>query len=384
MPPELSNLAGRAAEVEPLMLLAAVIAIVFGLAVIIVNVKLVLDIAPYAYPNAKIRSMQSMLLGKRKLEELAELDLLNISGALEETEYTETYRALSKNDDILSIESTLNRNLRETYVKIAGFVPGDAKTFFERYLKRFEIEAIKTLLIGVYAGLPPEEIEKMLVEPYAENLKETTLSSNVPEVVSKLEGSDYGVTLSRTLPDFESSGSLLSLQHALDVKLYLDLIEVLITRPSLDSSVIKKLLGAEIDITNIKMVLRCARYGGDVSSYLIPYGHEISTARLAEMGSSADVERIVNDLEGTPYHRPLYEALEKYMEDKGRSLQVFEMALDRYYLSLGQSIATKQPFGLGPILGYVVTKSFEIRNLTTIFVLKMEGFSPEEIKKEMV
>ncbi|MEE8401470.1 MAG: ATP synthase A1 subunit C [Candidatus Hydrothermarchaeaceae archaeon] len=384
MPPELSNLAGRAAEVEPLMLLAAVIAIVFGLAVIIVNVKLVLDIAPYAYPNAKIRSMQSMLLGKRKLEEFAELDLLNISGALEETEYTETYRALSKNDDILSIESTLNRNLRETYVKIAGFVPGDAKTFFERYLKRFEIEAIKTLLIGVYAGLPPEEIEKMLVEPYAENLKETTLSSNVPEVVSKLEGSDYGVTLSRTLPDFESSGSLLSLQHALDVKLYLDLIEVLITRPSLDSSVIKKLLGAEIDITNIKMVLRCARYGGDVSSYLIPYGHEISTARLAEMGSSADVERIVNDLEGTPYHRPLYEALEKYMEDKGRSLQVFEMALDRYYLSLGQSIATKQPFGLGPILGYVVTKSFEIRNLTTIFVLKMEGFSPEEIKKEMV
>jgi V/A-type H+-transporting ATPase subunit C len=152
----------------------------------------------------------------------------------------------------------------------------------------------------------------------------------------------------------------------------------------LDSDVIKRLLGAEIDITNIKLVLRGARYGADVSGYLIPYGHEISAARLAEIGSSADVERIVNDLEGTPYHRSLYGALEKYMEDKDRSLQVFEMALDAYYLSLGQSIATKQPFGLGPILGYIVSKAFEIRNLTTLFILKIEGFSPEEIKKEMV
>lgn len=384
MPPALNDLVGGIAEVGPLTIIAVVVAVVFGLAVIIVNVKLVLDIAPYAYPNAKIRSMQSTLLGKKKLDELAELDLLHISGLLEGTEYYETYRAISEKADILHIESTLNKNLIETYVKIAGFVPGDAKIFFERYLKRFEIGAIKAVLIGVYAGLPPEEIEELLVGPYAEKLKETTLSANVPEVVSKLERSDYGMTLSQALPDFESSGSLLPLQHALDVKLYHDLIEALITRPSLDSAVIKKLMGAEIDITNIKLVLRGARYGCDVSDYLIPYGHEISATRLAELASSADVERIVNDLEGTPYHNSLYGAMEQYLEDKNKSLRVFEKILDTYYVSLGHSIATKQPFGLGPILGYVVSKTNEIQNLRTVIILKIEGFSPEEIKEEMV
>lgn len=384
MPPELTNLLGEAAEADPLVLLPVVIGILFGLVVVVVNVKLILDIAPYAYPNAKIRAMQSMLLGKKKLEELADLDLLNISGTLEETEYTETYRAISEEVDISTIEATLNQNLMETNIKIAGFLPGDAKIFFERYLKRFEIEAIKTVLSGVYAGLPPEEIEKMLVGPYAEELKEIAMSSNVPELVSKLEGSDYGVTLSQVLPDFESSGSLLPLENALDVKFYQELTEVLITRPSPDSDVIKKLLGAEIDTTNIMMVLRCARYGCDISDYLIPYGYEISATRLAEIGSSGDVERIVSDLEGTSYHQPLYQALENYMEDRDKSLHVFEKALDTYYLSLGQSIATKQPFGLGPILGYIVSKAIEIRNLTTIFTLKIEGFSPEEIKEEMV
>lgn len=384
MLPEPTNLLGEAGNVDPLVILAGVVAVVFCLAVVIVNVKLVLDIAPYAYPNAKIRAMQSMLLGKKKLEELAELDLLNISGNLEETEYTETYRAISEEVDISTIEATLNRNVMETHIKIAGFLPGDAKIFFERYLKRFEIEAIKAVLSGVYAGLPPEEIENMLVGPYAEELKEIAMSSNVPEVVSKLEGSDYGMILSQALPDFESSGSLLPLKNALDIKFYQELMEVLITRPSPDSAVIKKLLGAEIDTTNIMMVLRCARHGCDISDYLIPHGHEISAARLAEIGSSGDVERIVDDLVGTPYHRPLNEAMEKYSEDKDKSLHVFEKALDTYYLSLGQSIATRQPFGLGPILGYIVSKASEIRNLTTIFTLKIEGFSPEEIKKEMV
>lgn len=384
MPPELTNLLDEAAGANPLILLAVVIGVVFGIVVIVVNVKLVLDIAPYAYPNAKVRSMQGMLLGKKRLEELAELELLNMSGTLEETEYTKTYRAISEEADISTIEATLNQNHMETYIKIAGFLPGDAKKFFERYLKRFEIGAIKTVLSGVYAGLPLEEIEKMLVGPYAEGLKEVAMSSNVPEVVSKLEGSDYGMTLSMALPDFESSGLLLPLEHALDIRFYQELMEVLLTRPSPDSEVIKKLLGAEIDTTNIMMVLRCARDGCDISDYLIPHGYEISAARLAEIGSSGDVERIVSDLEGTSYYQPLYDAMEEYMADKDKSLSPFEKALNAYYLSVGQSIATRQPFGLGPILGYIVSKAIEIRNLTIILTLKIEGFSPEEIKKEMV
>lgn len=384
MLPDLTNLIGEAVGVNPLILLAAVVGILFGLVVIIVNVKLILDIAPYAYPNAKVRSMQSMLIGRKRLEELVELELLNIPGALEKTEYIETSKAISEEADIPTIEATLNQNLMETYTKIAGFLPGDAKKFFERYLKRFEVEAIKIVLTGVYAGLSQEDIENALAEPYRKELTDVAASSNISEAVSKLESSEFGRVLSESLPDFEAQGTLLPLEDALDKKFYQELMEVLLTRPSPDSDVIKKLLGAEIDITNIKIVLRGARYGADVSDYLLPYGYEISTPRLIEIGSSRDVERIVSDLEGTPYYQPLYNALEEYMADKDKSLSPFEKTLNTYYLSLGQTIATRQPFGLGPILGYIVSKGVEVRNLIAILTLKIEGLSPEEINRVVI
>jgi vacuolar-type H+-ATPase subunit C/Vma6 len=135
---------------------------------------------------------------------------------------------------------------------------------------------------------------------------------------------------------------------------------------------------------NIKMVLRGAKDGADVSDYLIPYGYETSAARLAETGSSGDVEAVVSGLEGTSYYQPLYDAMDEYMRDTGKSLMGFEKALDNYYLSLGQAIATRQAFGLGPILGYIVSKVFEVRNLITILHLKLEGFPPEEIRKVVV
>jgi V/A-type H+-transporting ATPase subunit C len=240
MIPEITSLVSGASGANPLALLAAVIGILFGLMVIIVNLKLVLDIAPYAYPNAKVRSMQSMLIGKKKLEELAELELLNIPGALEETEYVETSKAITEEVGIAAIEATVNQNLMETYIKIAGLLPGDAKIFFEKYLRHFEIEAIKTVLRGVYAGLAPEEIERGLPERHKEMLKDVVTSSNIPEAISKLEGSEFGSVLSQSLSDFVAKGSLLPLENALDMKFYKDLMEVLLTHPSPDSDVIKK------------------------------------------------------------------------------------------------------------------------------------------------
>ncbi|NOZ77433.1 MAG: hypothetical protein GXO65_07230 [Euryarchaeota archaeon] len=114
---------GEAGQANPLYILAAVVGILFGLVVIIVNLKLVLDMAPWAYPNAKVRSMQSMLLGKKRLEELAELELMNIPSALSEFGYTETSTAVAEEAGITDIEATLNRHLVETYAKVAGFLP---------------------------------------------------------------------------------------------------------------------------------------------------------------------------------------------------------------------------------------------------------------------
>jgi len=112
-------------DLSPLLIVALVLALIMAIAVIIINLRVVLDIAPYAYTNAKIRSMYGMLLGKKRLEELADLELINIAGALEETEYGDIMaRGMSDEIDPLKIESSIRESLYKSYEKIAGFLPG--------------------------------------------------------------------------------------------------------------------------------------------------------------------------------------------------------------------------------------------------------------------
>jgi V/A-type H+-transporting ATPase subunit C len=121
--------------------------------------------------------------------------------------------------------------------------------------------------------------------------------------------------------------------------------------------------------------------GEDIYRYLIPYGYELSEDRLRELCTLEDVDRIINELDGTAYFKTLFKALAEY--ERGKGLRVFEKALDWYYIRLGRSIATRQPFGLGPILGYIVAKEFEVKSLTTVLRLKIEGFKSEEIKRTL-
>jgi V/A-type H+-transporting ATPase subunit C len=380
------NLPEMGGTSEPLLSIALALGVIFAMVIVIVNVKLVLDIAPYAYPNAKIRSKQALLLGGKKLEELAELDtLMNIAGALENTPYTEAVpKDIGEKPDAQGIEASLNQHLLQSYFEVVEFIPGDAKKFFSIYMKKFEVAAIKTILRGVYSKIPKKEILKNLPPMYAERFSEVADSNSVSEVISKLEKTEYAPVLSQTLQDFEKTNTLLPLEIALDKYVYGCVRSALTSKPGPDADTVKKLLGAEIDVYNLKLIFRAviADKKADISGYIIPYGYELSEFKLKELAGIEDIERIVGELEGTSFHHPLFMALSEYREN--RSVRIFEKVLDEYYISLGKQIATRQPFGLGPILGYLVFKGAEVQNLITLLKLKMEGFSPEEIKKNML
>ncbi len=369
-----------------MIIVALVIGLIIAIAIIIINLKIVLDIAPYAYTNAKIRSMYGMLLGKKKLEELADLELINIAGALEETEYGEIIsRGVSEELDTLEIESSIREHLYRTYEKISQFLPGGSKKFFRVYMKKFEVADIKTVLIGIYSKTPPEKIKNHLVSYYKKELQDVADSSSIHEAISKLEKTEYGQILQDNLPGFEKTSSLLPLETALDKYIYKQMFAVITTVREPDMEIIKKLIGAEVDITNIKIVLRTVVENVDssnVEEYFIPFGYEIPEFRLKEFIEMDDVERIVNELIDTSYYEPLYSALEEFRENK--HIRTFEKALNRAYTNLGKSIATKQPFGIGPVIGYVTTRALEIQNIITIIKLKSENYNPSEIKKFIV
>ena len=371
--------------ISPLLIVAMVIGLIMAIAVIIINLRVVLDIAPYAYTNAKIRSMHGMLLGKKRLEELADLEPINIAGALEETEYGDIIaRGFSDDIDPLKIEFSIRENLYKSYEKISGFLPGGSKKFFSIYMKKFEVADIKTVLVGIYSKTPPQEIKKHLVSYYQEELQDVVSSSTIPEAVSKLEKTEYGPILQEHLPIYGKTSSLLPLEIALDRYVYRQIQAVITTIRESDMEIIRKMIGAEVDIQNLKIILRAMveKKKWDVSEYVIPYGYELPDFKLKELTEIDEVERIVNELEGTSYYKPLYAALEEYKEYK--SIGVFEKALNKSYVTLGKSISTRQPFGVGPVIGYVISRSQEIQNIITIIKLKAENYPASEIKRLII
>lgn len=376
----------EAAGLNISFVLVIAIGLIIAIILIVVNIKLVLDYAPYAYPNAKIRAMQSTLMPREKFEELSDAeDIFSVVSHLEKASYGGLItREMVEGGETMVIEEALEQNLVETYLKIDEVLPGDAKKIYRVYMKRFEGENIKRVLRGIYAGLSRAEMLPTLVFLYRDKLGEALTALTVEEAVAKLDKTEYGAVLREALSEYSGTMSLLPLEAALDRYIYEQIRRSIVSHPGGDVEAIKKLVGTEIDIRNLNLILRAASTGvkgEEVYKYLIPYGYELSEDKLRELCTIDDVERIINDLDGTSYFKPLFKALSEY--DKEKTLRAFEKALNEYYIHLGSTIATRQPFGLGPILGYIVAKEYEVKNLITVFRLKIEGFKSEEIKKAL-
>jgi len=380
---EMSSLLEGAGLNISLVLLIA-IGLIIAVVLIVVNIKLVLDYAPYTYPNAKIRAMQSTLIRREEFEELAETEgLFNLINHLEKASYGGLItREMAEEGETMMIEEALEQNLLETYLKVDEILPGDAKKIYRVYMKRFEGENIKRVLRGIYAGLSKEEMLPTIVSLYHDKLAEVLTSLSIEEAVAKLDKTEYGAVLREALPEYSRTMSLLPFEAALDRYIYEQIRLSIISHSGGDVETIKKLMGTEIDIRNLNLVLRAASTGvkGEkIYNYLLPYGYELSEDKLRELCTMDNVERIINELDGTPYFKSMFKALAEY--DMEKTIHVFEKLLNEYYVHLGSTIATRQPFGLGPIIGYIVAKEHEVKNLITLLHLKIEGFKSEEIKK---
>lgn len=339
----------------------------------------------YSYSIARIKAMKSFLLSDRQFTSIIEakdvedaVDILNntIYGPL----ISDTIR-----EGFLATEGALNKNLVDTLVKISKFLPGNIKEVFSDYLTKYEVANIKSILRGIFAKAPKEEITRSLL-PISLNIKESIYDDlvgleTIEEVVSRLEGTIYGDILKEVLPEYEKNEILLPLEASMDNFVYENLWMRLSSFKGPDIELLKKAIGTEIDIINIKVILRSIADGvkaKEMVKYLIPNGHELDPKRLEAMCKVEDIEGVINALERTSYYEPLSKSAGEYKKT-GR-LSIFEGALDSYYTRLGREFRFEQPLGIGPIWGYVISKVAEIHELIRVLKLKVEGFSPEEIK----
>jgi len=374
---------------NPLTLLIVIATVIIVLIVIVWITKMVIDLAPYAYVNARIRSKEAKLLDDAKLNELIECGSLEeLVGLLEDTDYGQyVAEVMNELKDPVAVEKALDMYLADLYALIYRISPDGAKKVLKVFAKKFDIKNIKTLIRAKFVGLGAEETYNLLIplgNIPVEKLKELAEVKTVEEVIRGLDGTEYFKILQDELSNFEQTSNIIGFELALD-KYYLDSLRKTIMTEGKEEDLFREFVGTIIDVENLKVILKGKADGlsaDELSRYVSLTGYELADWKLKDLMGAGGIEGVLSGLEGTSYAEVLAEAMEEY--EKTKSVYAFEKALDKFVLEKGKKLSTRKPFGVGPIIGLIVSKELEVKNLKAIIKGKIENLKPEEIRSLLI
>ena len=168
--------------------------------------------------------MKSRLLDRRTMDELVRKpDVDSLIVELEKTPYKEDIAdASTRYAGIYCIEYALRRNYTRTFRKIMGIVKGEpAETYIRIFLRRWDIQNVKTILRGKSFHIPQDEIFECLVP--AGDLDDVTLGEMIqqPDVKAVIDllatwRVPYAKPLTRHFPEYAGERNLIVLESALD------------------------------------------------------------------------------------------------------------------------------------------------------------------------
>ncbi len=364
------------------LILMVLMGIAIFMVIIIYLVKYLSDTAPFAYVNARVRSMEARLLDEHKFNELIEAGgISEFIGFLEDTEYGEY---IQNKENILNVEKALNSHLTKVYQSLAEMSPAKSKKILKLFEKKFDVQNIKILLRAKYFGLSAEETFDLLIPLGTiplNKLKELCETKTVEEVIGGLEGTEYSKILSNELSTYDQNKQISIFEVSLDkyvIKKLWDSVGI----EGKEEDLFKEFVGSIVDIENLKIILKgkADKLPSDVvMSYVTDNGYELAHWKLKELADADSIETVIGALEDTSYAPIINEKLDEYESTK--SVFVFEKALDNYIYETGKKLSRRQPFGVGPIIGLIVSKEQEIKKLKIITKGKLENLNPSQIRE---
>jgi V/A-type H+-transporting ATPase subunit C len=363
--------------------LLVVILLIIGAVIVVIVSRPVLDIYPYLLPNAKVRARKGRLFNEKQLSEIMESD-----DHKEIINYLRGFPDYSQHLDNHSVEKLLDIQLGETYDLLSRIAPDNVKKAFKALAKKSDIDNLKTLIVSKEANLTNQETAELLVPVGSlySTFEQLIDSNTVEDIVSSLDGTEYGSVLEDVLNEYKETKMILHLESALD-KYYLENLLSSTNVPSNDNTkILYSYIGSQVDVANLKILIRSKIDGlnyENIAPHIIQDGYQIKEWKLKDLIESEDVNGLINGLESTDYFQVLNDALPLYNESG--SVAVFEKALDSYISNHANSLALRNPLGIGPIIGYTNKKENEIKNLKIIVRAKREtGFSQSDLQEMLV
>jgi len=369
--------------IEILILILALIGALFAWVIISARRSM-----GYIFCNATISAWEARLLPEARLIELADMPrIVNIFSALDETEYRPQLAEVEKGEetDMVAVERALRENLNTRYRELISMVPEDRKSTVMKVLQRMDLWNLKAIITMIHEKVPQERrLQELISSPTMprERLEMLASAKDLNGLLEFLKGSEFFDVISGALGGYEKHG-LIALLSALDKHYYTSLRKDALAKRA-QRSILKAMIGHEIDSVNIKLILRLKQEGvppEEIDKHLIRPSHELTEAMLKAMIMAEDVRSAIHMIHITTYGKILAEALPK-IEEQG--ISAAERALDEAYLKLCRWFEFTQFFSIAPVISYIYLKENEMKNLRAIIRLKADGLEPQRIKEKIV
>jgi len=323
--------------------------------------------ADYAYIMGVLRSLEAKLLNTNDLERM--IDAPNAEAAFRvfnDTEYA---------DNILDVEvaefkKALDADLlqtKEMYEKMLG-----NKDLLDFLFCRHDFHNVKLSFKAKYSGKELKEFESELGNISADKIRQSVVEDSTPDLPDSLKE-----VVEKAKVKFEKNHDPHYIDNLLDKEMFKHLVSLV---KKIDNEFVTDFLKLQIDLANIKILLRVKRLKRDISflkNELIE-GGSIPTKELVEQ-LDKDTKTILKYLEKY-FDNKMVVIFDEY--EKEDSLWNLEQGFENYELDYLQQ--TKM-YNYGPeiVLSYFYAKKNAIRNVRLVMTGKINGVDSQEIKQRL-
>lgn len=319
----------------------------------------------YLFLSSNIRAQESRMIGQQSLTKMI------AAKTPEEAYKVVTDAGIGTDYDYKDFAAALDDELAATYSRLEGSAPDPE--MFQIFRYKYDGHNLKTMVKAYVAGIDPLELMMPLgtVDPHV--------------LVNGFREEKKDVILPHLAEAYEKAKDVLaktSDPQMVDVIIDRAVLEEMVEHVNqYDSAFLKKLVYAYIDIANIRSFIRIKRIGKDLPflKEVLAQGGQIPVDRYYDLYLKS-FDDFFDMLSSTPYGsflEPSFEAI----KSKG-TLSEFEKLCDNYTMSLLKE-SHFIPFGIEPVLSYLLAKESEVQAIRIVMASKLAGVAPEKISERL-
>jgi V/A-type H+-transporting ATPase subunit C len=338
------------------------------------------QLAKYAFANAKIRAMLSFLLPTGNFNLLMETrDLNEALDILKKTPYSVVLEKFQPEDtNIVHLEKEFLKYDLSIYQKVENILSGKGEREFVSLLRqRYELEEIKVFL-RIWHQKLAVSWEDYVVDPkicFVIDFKKLLSASSIEEFILLLDHTPYKAALLAGRERYKEKNSSFYLEASLDLDYYRRLLACIEKLTSVDKNVARRILGIEVDMENINWLIRLRKYYslgiGEMLEWFIPGGQWVNKEAVRKYYVTDGLTKVVESVSFGPYAK-----IKDLVQENVAMVENF-----LYEILLGQvrSALSGFPFTIGTVMGYLILKRQETKNIISLLNAKQDGWRKEEI-----